>query len=110
MDVNVSGTVAEGFEPVRDAFVRNFTALGERGAAVTVYREGRKVVDLWGGLRDVADSPAPWERSRARRRSPPSWAGVRAGRMYGARDRVLRLGVRAGHSPRHQREAGRPQG
>ncbi|MFD4622405.1 serine hydrolase domain-containing protein [Streptomyces sp. NPDC058475] len=51
MDVN--GTVAEGFEPVRDAFVRNFEALGDRGAAVTVYRDGRKVVDLWGGTRDV---------------------------------------------------------
>ena len=65
MDVNVSGTVAEGFEPVRDAFVRNFTALGERGAAVAVYRDGRKVVDLWGGLRDVADSSAPWEHGTA---------------------------------------------
>ncbi|GAA2654576.1 serine hydrolase domain-containing protein [Streptomyces vastus] len=63
MDVN--GTVAEGFEPVRDAFVRNFTALGERGAAVVVYRDGCKVVDLWGGLRDVGDSPAPWERGTA---------------------------------------------
>lgn len=63
MDVN--GTVAEGFEPVRDAFVRNFTVLGERGAAVVVYRDGRKVVDLWGGLRDVADSSAPWERGTA---------------------------------------------
>ncbi|MGI5195585.1 serine hydrolase domain-containing protein [Streptomyces sp. CA-288835] len=63
MDVN--GTVAEGFEPVRDAFVRNFTALGEWGAAVAVYRDGRKVVDLWAGLRDVTDSPAPWEHGTA---------------------------------------------
>ncbi|MGP4046477.1 serine hydrolase domain-containing protein [Streptomyces sp. 2A115] len=65
MDVN--GTVAEGFEPVRDAFVRNFETLGELGAAVAVYRDGRKVVDLWGGIRDVdgtADS-APWERDTA---------------------------------------------
>ncbi|WP_171060343.1 serine hydrolase domain-containing protein [Streptomyces montanus] len=63
MDVN--GTVAEGFEPVRDAFVRNFTALGERGAAVVVYRDGHEVVDLWGGTRDVDGSPAPWERGTA---------------------------------------------
>ncbi|MGW2996009.1 esterase, partial [Streptomyces sp. NPDC001193] len=42
MDVN--GTVAEGFEAVRDAFVRNFEVLGDRGAAVAVYRDGRKVV------------------------------------------------------------------
>ncbi|MFD7439363.1 serine hydrolase domain-containing protein [Streptomyces sp. NPDC059861] len=62
MDVN--GTVAEGFEPVRAAFARNFEALGDRGAAVTVYREGRKVVDLWGGTKDV-DGTAPWEHGTA---------------------------------------------
>ena len=62
MDVN--GTVAEGFEPVREAFVRNFETLGDRGAAVAVYRDGQKVVDLWGGTRDV-DGTAPWERGTA---------------------------------------------
>ncbi|MEU1000955.1 serine hydrolase domain-containing protein [Streptomyces tibetensis] len=62
MDVN--GTVAEGFEPVRDAFVRNFGTLGDRGAAVAVYRDGHKVVDLWGGTKDV-DGTAPWERGTA---------------------------------------------
>ncbi|MFD2691783.1 serine hydrolase domain-containing protein [Streptomyces phyllanthi] len=66
--MNVNGTVAEGFEPVRDAFVRNFETLGERGAAVAVYRDGRKVVDLWGGTRDVdgdVDGDAPWEHGTA---------------------------------------------
>ena len=58
MDVN--GVVAEGFEPVEEAFAANFAQLGERGAAVTVYRDGRKVVDLWGGTKDV-DGQAPWE-------------------------------------------------
>ncbi|MGW3138393.1 serine hydrolase domain-containing protein [Streptomyces sp. NPDC001139] len=62
MDVN--GAVAEGFEPVREAFVRNFEALGDRGAAVSVYRDGRKVVDLWGGTRDV-DGTEPWRRGTA---------------------------------------------
>ncbi|WP_432176404.1 serine hydrolase domain-containing protein [Streptomyces sp. Tue6028] len=62
MDVN--GTVAEGFEPVREAFVRNFELLGDRGAAVTVYRDGRRVVDLWGGTRDV-DGTAPWQHGTA---------------------------------------------
>ncbi|MFG2120591.1 serine hydrolase domain-containing protein [Streptomyces sp. NPDC048710] len=62
MDVN--GTVAEGFEPVREAFAANFALLGERGAAVAVYRDGRKVVDLWGGTRDV-DGTAPWEHGTA---------------------------------------------
>ncbi|MDQ1018704.1 serine hydrolase domain-containing protein [Streptomyces afghaniensis] len=62
--MDVHGTVAEGFEPVRDAFARNFSALGERGAAVAVYRDGQRVVDLWAGTRDV-DGTAPWERGTA---------------------------------------------
>ncbi|WP_030341582.1 serine hydrolase domain-containing protein [Streptomyces sp. NRRL S-1022] len=58
MDVN--GTVAEGFEPVREAFAANFALLGERGAAVAVYRDGHRVVDLWAGTADV-DGTAPWQ-------------------------------------------------
>ncbi|MFI6008436.1 serine hydrolase domain-containing protein [Streptomyces sp. NPDC051243] len=54
MDVN--GTVAEGFEPVREAFARNFAMLGERGAAVAVYRDGRKVLNHRAGL-PVLDRP-----------------------------------------------------
>ncbi|MFE9849041.1 serine hydrolase domain-containing protein [Streptomyces sp. NPDC005576] len=57
--MDVRGTVAPGFEAVRDAFVRNFEERGERGAAVAVYRDGRKVVDLWAGTRDV-DGTEPW--------------------------------------------------
>ncbi|WP_225822357.1 serine hydrolase domain-containing protein [Streptomyces naphthomycinicus] len=57
MDVN--GTVAEGFEPVREAFAANFALLGERGAAVAVYRDGHRVVDLWAGTKDV-DGDTPW--------------------------------------------------
>ncbi len=57
--VDVRGTVAPGYEPVADAFVRNFEQRGERGAAVAVYRHGRKVVDLWAGTRDV-DGTEPW--------------------------------------------------
>ncbi|GGX16070.1 esterase [Streptomyces chartreusis] len=63
-DVDVNGTVAEGFEPVRDAFVRNFETLGERGAALAVYRDGSKVVDLWAGTKDV-DGTEPWQRGTA---------------------------------------------
>lgn len=50
--MDVQGTVEDGFEPVRDAFMANFDRRGERGAAVAVYRHGRKVVDLWGGTKD----------------------------------------------------------
>jgi CubicO group peptidase (beta-lactamase class C family) len=70
--VDVHGTVAEGFERVREAFVRNFEVLGERGAAVAVYRDGRRVVDLWGGARDVfadgsegVDGTGRWQRGTA---------------------------------------------
>jgi CubicO group peptidase (beta-lactamase class C family) len=62
--VDVNGAVAEGFEPVREAFARNFETLGERGAAVAVYRDGHKVVDLWGGTKDV-DGDEPWEQGTA---------------------------------------------
>ncbi|MET9952121.1 serine hydrolase domain-containing protein [Streptomyces sp. NPDC006339] len=51
--MDVRGTVAAGFEPVRDAFLNNFEQRGERGAAVAVYRDGTKVVDLWAGTRDA---------------------------------------------------------
>ncbi|MER5550229.1 serine hydrolase domain-containing protein [Streptomyces sp. NPDC002793] len=57
--MDVRGTVTPGFEAVRDAFVRNFEQRGERGAAVALYRHGRKVVDLWAGTRDV-DGAEPW--------------------------------------------------
>ncbi|MGR8010067.1 serine hydrolase domain-containing protein [Streptomyces hypolithicus] len=57
--MDVQGTVEAGFEPVEAAFVRNFTERGEHGAAVAVYRHGRKVVDLWAGTRDV-DGAEPW--------------------------------------------------
>ncbi|MCM2389993.1 serine hydrolase domain-containing protein [Streptomyces albipurpureus] len=57
--MDVRGTVAEGFQAVEDAFQRNFEQRGERGAAITVYRDGHKVVDLWAGTRDV-DGDEPW--------------------------------------------------
>lgn len=56
--VDVQGTVADGFEPVRDAFARNFTQRGDTGAAVAVHRDGRRIVDLWGG--GTADG-RPWD-------------------------------------------------
>ncbi|MFE2146737.1 serine hydrolase domain-containing protein [Streptomyces sp. NPDC059456] len=64
--MNIQGEVAAGFEAVRDAFVRNFEVLGDRGAAVAVYRDGRKVVDLWAGPRDVDGAAGgPWEAGTA---------------------------------------------
>lgn len=58
--LHCDGTVAPGFEHVRDAFVENFARRGEVGAACCVYQDGEKVVDLWGGVRDPA-TDASWE-------------------------------------------------
>ncbi|HJL17936.1 MAG TPA: serine hydrolase domain-containing protein [Sandaracinaceae bacterium LLY-WYZ-13_1] len=57
---SVSGTVTPGFEEVRAEFERNFDERGEVGAAVAAYWRGEKVVDLWGGRRDVHRED-PWE-------------------------------------------------
>jgi CubicO group peptidase (beta-lactamase class C family) len=54
------GDVDDGYGPVADAFRRNFAERDEIGAACAVYRDGRKVVDLWGGYRDGV-TRAPWE-------------------------------------------------
>jgi CubicO group peptidase (beta-lactamase class C family) len=56
----VHGSVARGFEPVREVFAENLRCRGEVGAAFAVYRHGEKVIDLWGGVRDHATG-APWE-------------------------------------------------
>ncbi len=56
----VQGYVSKGFEPVRDAFIENFSRRKELGAACCVYRHGEKVVDLWGGVRNKTTGE-PWE-------------------------------------------------
>ncbi|MEU4477628.1 serine hydrolase domain-containing protein [Micromonospora sp. NPDC023966] len=48
----IEGFTAPGFEPVAEAFERNFTDLGEVGAAFSAYHQGERVVDLWGGQAD----------------------------------------------------------
>ncbi|RDI74372.1 Beta-lactamase class C/penicillin binding protein [Gaiella occulta] len=53
----IDGTVAAGFEPVRETFAANFAERGEVGAAFAAYVDGQKVVDLWGG---DARPGAPW--------------------------------------------------
>ena len=55
----IHGSVANGFERVREAFRRCLDELGETGAAVGGYHLGRPVVDLWGG---DAEPGVPWSR------------------------------------------------
>lgn len=47
-DVRVEGTVAPGFETVRDLFEKNFKSGRESNAQLCVYFKEQKVVDLWG--------------------------------------------------------------
>nr|WP_090279358.1 serine hydrolase domain-containing protein [Mycolicibacterium komanii]CRL75251.1 carboxylesterase [Mycolicibacterium komanii] len=56
----IGGDVDEGYGKVADAFRRNLSSGREIGAAVAAYRDGRKVVDLWGGYRDVS-TQSPWQ-------------------------------------------------
>jgi len=49
----IHGTVAPGWEAVYDEFVANFERRGELGASLCIYYKGNKVVDLWGGYRDL---------------------------------------------------------
>jgi CubicO group peptidase (beta-lactamase class C family) len=53
-EVKIGGTVAPGFEGVREAFARNFAEHGEVGAGFSLVHDGRTVVDLWGGVADAA--------------------------------------------------------
>ena len=54
-----SGVVSPGFEPVVEEFG---TILNEvpQGVALSVYRRGEQVINLWGGWRDKAAS-LPWQ-------------------------------------------------
>jgi CubicO group peptidase (beta-lactamase class C family) len=53
MSVDIGGEVDPGFEGVRDAFAQNFEEHGEVGAAYSLYVDGKKVVDIWGGTANV---------------------------------------------------------
>jgi CubicO group peptidase (beta-lactamase class C family) len=56
----ICGYVGAGFEVVREAFSGNFSDRNELGGACCAYHRGKKVVDLWGGVRNAATG-APWE-------------------------------------------------
>jgi CubicO group peptidase (beta-lactamase class C family) len=59
-DVQINGTVADGYEQVRDAFAANFAERGEIGASVAVVANGEPVVNLWAGWADPAGTQ-PWQ-------------------------------------------------
>ncbi|MGD1239360.1 serine hydrolase domain-containing protein [Mycobacterium seoulense] len=55
----IHGDVDTGYGKVADAFRASFRDGAEVGAAVAVYRDGVKVVDLWGGYRNGL-AKDPW--------------------------------------------------
>lgn len=61
IELPLSGQYDEQFEGVLDAFVENYREEDELGSAVSIVVEGRTVVDLWAGWRDL-ERTLPWER------------------------------------------------
>ena len=57
----IHGTVAPGFEGVRDAFAANWEHHGDVGASVCATVAGEVVVDLWGGTATFDGGERPWE-------------------------------------------------
>ena len=57
----VEGFVAPGYERVAESFQRNFEKRNEVGASFCAYQNGETVVDIWGGLSDIASATA-WQR------------------------------------------------
>jgi CubicO group peptidase (beta-lactamase class C family) len=53
---SVGGSVAQGFEAVRDAFAES-QAKDEGGAQLCVYRNGERVVDVWAGQDKIRGRP-----------------------------------------------------
>ena len=58
--IEIHGTCAVGFEPVRDAFAANFAEREEIGASVAVVAGGEPTVNLWAGWADPGRT-RPWQ-------------------------------------------------
>lgn len=83
----VHGDVDEGYGAVADASRRNVAERGHIGAAGVVHRNGREVVDLWGGYRDAVRW-TPWGSDTVVTMSSTS-EGVAAATMAPAHARCL---------------------
>jgi CubicO group peptidase (beta-lactamase class C family) len=51
----IEGTVAPGFESVKQLYEHNMRTLAEENTQLCVYHEGEKVVDLWASVANEAD-------------------------------------------------------
>jgi len=57
---SLGGQFEPDYQPVVDAFIENFKQEDEIGAACSIVREGKTVVDIWGGWRNGAMDD-PWD-------------------------------------------------
>lgn len=55
----ISGFCDPAFARLGEVFAENFRTRGEVDAAICLYQDGRKMVDLWGGLADP-ETGRPW--------------------------------------------------
>ena len=60
-EIKIDGECDKRFHGVREVFAENLAKRGELGAAVSIYLDGKCVVDLWGGYADKART-RPWQR------------------------------------------------
>jgi len=60
-NTEVHGSVAPGFEGVREAFAANFETGGDIGASFAIFKDGEYLVDIWGGHSDEARTK-DWQR------------------------------------------------
>ncbi len=54
--MELKGDIANGFEAVGDAFLKNFSELNDLGASACLYIDQKKVVDIWGGCTDEKEA------------------------------------------------------
>ena len=60
MTADIQGICQPEFLPIKEAFLKGFDAGLEKGASVAVMREGKMVVDLWGGFANAKET-RPWQ-------------------------------------------------
>ncbi len=58
-DYSFGGYFEPEYQPIVDAFLENFSVEDEIGAACSIVREGKTVVDIWGGWRN-GELDQPW--------------------------------------------------
>ncbi|MEQ1781960.1 MAG: serine hydrolase domain-containing protein [Hyphomonadaceae bacterium] len=57
--IEIAGDCDPSFSRVTDVFRANFEEHGDIGASLCIYRDGQKIIDLWGGHADKAKT-RPW--------------------------------------------------